>query len=162
MILWLANLVSAFLPQTRFFGIRRAFYRLAGVTVHDQAMINGTVRIVYPNAQIGKGTWLGAYARILPTVEARITIGNNCDVGPGVMFVAGSHVLSDRSRRAGAGDSRPITIGDGTWVGARSTFLGGSSVGSGCMVAAGTLVRGEFPDNVMIAGTPARVIRHLD
>ncbi|MCO4254741.1 DapH/DapD/GlmU-related protein [Pseudarthrobacter cellobiosi] len=73
--------------------------------------------------------------------------------------MTGTHALGTSERRAGAGRSEDITIGDGTWVGARATFLAGAIVGAGCMVAAGSLVRGEFPDNVLIAGTPATIIR---
>jgi maltose O-acetyltransferase len=160
LILVLANLVSALLPQTRGFGVRRALFRAAGVTVADGAKIVGLTRIYYPNAHIGE-SWIGAGTHISCTPAARVTIGDRCDIAPGVLFVTGSHELGDSTRRAGKGFSKPINVGSGTWVGARATFLGGSSVGEGCVVAAGALVRDEFPANVMIAGIPARIVRHL-
>ena len=43
-------------------------------------------------------------------------------------------------------------------MGAKATFLDGAKVGSGCIVAAGAVVRGEFASGAMIAGVPARVI----
>jgi maltose O-acetyltransferase len=160
-MLLLANIASMLLPQTRCFGPRRSLYRWAGVQVDDSAKINGTVRVHYPNVTIGADTWLGAGAQVIPTSRAAVTIGARCDIGPGVMFVVGSHELGDRHRRAGRGTSRPIHVGDGTWVGARVTLLGGSATGKGCVIAAGALVRDVFPDNVLIAGTPARVVRAL-
>jgi maltose O-acetyltransferase len=129
------------------------------VNVATTAKISGTARIHYPNVSIGEGTWLGAGAQVIATTEAKVQIGDRCDIGPGVMFVTGTHEMGTSERRAGAGHSERITIGDGTWVGARATFLAGAKVGAGCMVAAGSLVRGTFPDNVLIAGTPAVVVR---
>ncbi|WP_454085374.1 acyltransferase [Georgenia sp. Marseille-Q6866] len=161
MILWLANLLSAVTPQTRWFGLRRAAYRAAGVDVAGTAEVNGTVRIHYPNVSIGERTWLGAGAQVISTSIAKVTIGARCDVGPGVMLVAGTHTIGGHERRAGPGDSAPISIGEGTWVGARALFLAGTVVGAGCVVAAGAVVRGEFPDDVLIAGVPAAVVRHF-
>lgn len=162
MLLWFANLASFFLPQTRCFRLRGALYRAAGVDVALTAKINGTARINFRNTSIGEGAWFGAGAQTFSTQDAHVSIGARCDIGPQAMFVAGSHEMGDKHRRGGAIDaSQPISIGDGTWVGTRATFIAGSSVGTGCMVAAGSLVRGKFPDNVLIAGVPARIVRDL-
>ena len=161
-LLWVANLISAISPQSRWFLLRRAAYSAAGVEVASTAKLNGLVRFHYWNATVGAETWLGAGSQVIPTIAARISIGSRCDIGPGVMFVTGSHKLGDKFRRAGDGFSVGISIGDGTWVGARATFLAGASVGSGCMVAAGAVVRDSFPDDVMIAGVPARIVKRFD
>jgi maltose O-acetyltransferase len=91
-----------------------------------------------------------------------VVIGERCDIAPEVLFVVGSHELGSRERRAGRGFSRSITVGSGTWIGARSTFIAGASVGSGCVVAAGSVVTDAFPNNVLIGGVPAVVIRKLE
>jgi len=162
MLLWFANIASFFLPQTRCFRLRGALYRAAGVDVAQSAKINGTARINFRNARIGEETWFGAGSQTFSTQHARVSIGARCDIGPGVMFVAGSHEMGDANRRAGGiSASQPISVGDGTWVGTRATFIAGSSVGTGCMVAAGSLVTGAFSNNVLIAGVPARVVREL-
>lgn len=160
--LWIANLFSLVSPQTRCFGLRRTLYARSGARVHPTAKVNGTARIHYPNASIGAETWVGAGCQLIPTTTAVVQIGDRCDIGPEVMFVTGSHELGDQNRRAGTGLSESITVGNGTWVGARATFTGGASVGEGCMVGAGALVLDQFPDNVMIAGVPARIVRTLD
>lgn len=162
MLLWIANIFSTLSPQTRLFGLRRKLFQAGGVDVSPTASICGTARIASKNVSIGDDTWLGAGAEITSTSTAAVTIGARCDIAPGVMFVTGSHEMGTPERRAGEGTSAPITIGDGTWIGTRATFIAGATVGAGSMVVAGSLVRGEFPPNSLIAGVPARVIRSFE
>jgi maltose O-acetyltransferase len=56
---------------------------------------------------------------------------------------------------------RPVTIGNGAWLGARCTILPGVNVGEGAIVAAGAVVTHDVPANTMVAGVPARAIRDL-
>lgn len=160
-LLHLANLGSLITPQTRWFRIRAAMYRAAGASVAGDARLNGRVVIQYPNVFIGQDTWVGARTEFASTRTARIVVGDRCDISQDALFVCGSHEMGDSSRRAGRGTAHDIVVGDGTWVGARATFLGGSGVGSGSVVAAGAVVRDKFPDNVVVAGVPARVVKHL-
>ena len=56
----------------------------------------------------------------------------------------------------------PVVIGDDVWVGANSTILKGAKIGSGSIVATGSVVlKGEYPENSLIAGNPAKVIKQL-
>jgi maltose O-acetyltransferase len=57
--------------------------------------------------------------------------------------------------------SAPITIGDGAWLGARSTILPGVTIGAGAVVAAGSVVIGDVAPDVVVAGVPAVVRRQL-
>lgn len=157
-VLWLANRFSQLSPYTRFFRLRRAAFVAAGARIHPDAKIGGAVRLHDSNVDIGD-SWIGPGAQLLPTRKAAIVIGDRCAISPEVMLHCGSHEFGDSRCRAGKPVSAPIKIGDGTWVGARATFLSGAAVGSGCMVAAGSVVRGRFGDNLMIAGVPARTIR---
>lgn len=52
----------------------------------------------------------------------------------------------------------PVRIGDGSWIGVRSTVLRGTVLGRGSVVAAHSVVRGVHPDHAVLAGTPARVV----
>lgn len=159
--IYLANGISNFLPQTRFFGVRRWLYRRSGVDVGAGTRINGGVVIQFPNVSIGASTWVGRRTEFASTARARISIGERCDISQDVLLICGSHEIGPSSRRAGAGTATSIVVGDGVWIGARVTLLGGSRVGNGSVVAAGSLVRGTFPDNVLIAGSPARIVRDL-
>ncbi|WP_296606077.1 DapH/DapD/GlmU-related protein [Roseibium sp.] len=51
-----------------------------------------------------------------------------------------------------------MTIGDDVWIGANCVFLDGAIVHSGCVIAAGTVVKGEVPAFSVIAGNPWRQI----
>lgn len=53
-----------------------------------------------------------------------------------------------------------IKVGNNCWIGAKATFLDGSEIGNGCIVAAGTVVNGKFPDNVIIGGIPAKILKN--
>lgn len=52
-----------------------------------------------------------------------------------------------------------IIIGDNCWIGAKATILDGTVIGNGCIIAAGSVVTGQFPDNSIIVGIPARIIK---
>lgn len=110
---------------------------------------------------IGVDTWLSPGVVIHTHVEASIVIGERCDIGPGVEFIPGSHIIGTSSRRAGSGTANPILIGNGCWLGAKSIILGGVSIGDGCIVAAGAVVTHNVPPNSLVAGVPARVKKQL-
>jgi maltose O-acetyltransferase len=104
---------------------------------------------------IGDGSWLSPGVTIHTHREASIAIGNRCDIGPGVEFITGSHVIGDPKRRAGAGTARPIAVGDGCWIGAGSRVLGGVRIGEGAIVAAGAVVTRDVASHTLVAGVPA-------
>lgn len=54
---------------------------------------------------------------------------------------------------------RPINIGDGCFIGVNSIILKGTILGKNCVVGAGSVVSGIYPDNVIIAGNPAKIIK---
>ncbi len=47
------------------------------------------------------------------------------------------------------------------WIGAKVTFIDGSSIGNNCVIAAGAIVTDNFPDNVLIGGVPAKIIKKI-
>lgn len=55
--------------------------------------------------------------------------------------------------------SRSIVVGDHVWLARRAVCLGGAFVGSGSVVGYGAIVTGQFPNNVVLAGVPAKVVR---
>jgi acetyltransferase-like isoleucine patch superfamily enzyme len=102
---------------------------------------------------IGDYGWIGA--------AGGVTVGSNVIMGQFVSFHSQEHEfdgLTTPIRQQGT-TQLGITIGDDCWVGARVTFLDGSSVGEGCVIAAGSVVRGEIPPFSVVAGVPARIVR---
>ncbi|NTU65300.1 MAG: hypothetical protein HGB05_18340 [Chloroflexi bacterium] len=65
-------------------------------------------------------------------------------------------------QRAGATFSAPVTIQDGTWLGARCIVLPGVTVGRGSVVGAGSVVTKDVPPNTLVGGVPAKVIRSIN
>lgn len=159
--LYIFSYFIQFLPRSRAFGVKRWLGQRAGIKVASGVRLYSSVRFETGNIFIGKSTWVGPAVRFMAGPHARITIGQNCDIAPECLFVTGSHQIGTSSRRAGLGHSLPITVGDGTWIGARVTVLGGVNVGKGCVIAAGAVVTKDIPDNVLAGGIPARVIRKL-
>lgn len=109
---------------------------------------------------LGRDSGMGEYGYV--GAAGGVTIGNNVIMGQFVSFHSQEHEFRDLEapiRRQGSSE-RGITIGDNCWVGARVTFLDGSRVPDGCVVAAGAVVRGEFPPFSVIAGVPARVVSY--
>jgi len=58
-------------------------------------------------------------------------------------------------------DISPISIGDNTWICDGAIILAGTTIGNGCVIGAQALVKGVFPENCLIAGNPAKVIKRL-
>lgn len=162
MIRHLVNLLLWGLPPTRLFAVRRMFWRIAGIDLGDGVSLAGRGWIYGRGAlSIGCDTWLSPGCILFTHEEASIRIGERCDIGPNVEFITGSHEIGSGMRRAGVGTAKAITVGDGCWIGAGSRLLGGIRIGTGTIVAAGSVVTTDLPDDVLAAGVPARVKKTL-
>lgn len=127
------------------------------------ARIVSSVRIhIAGQLQIGDDAFLGHEVMIVGG-DASVTIGDRVDIAPRVILATGSHEMGvAEGRAAGEGMSRSIEIGEGVWIGASVTVLGGARVGPLSVIGAGALVKDVVPARVLSAGVPARVIRRLD
>lgn len=96
-------------------------------------------------------------------IRPQTTIGDRVSLGPFVRFVSDTHELGSATarRRTGTPHVLPISIGAGTWIGASTTVLGGVTIGEMCVIAAGSVVVSDIPDNSLAGGVPAKVIREL-
>lgn len=156
------NIFLSWLPPTKFFKFRLNLLLLSGVSIQKNSFFCGRSWI-YGRGRlfIGSETWLSPGVVIHTHADADIRIGDRCDIGPGVEFIPGSHAIGTASRRAGSGNAMPITVGNGSWIGAKSIILGGVNIGEGCIVAAGAVVAQNVPPNTLVAGVPARIKRQL-
>lgn len=116
--------------------------------------------IEYPqNLYIGDGTFINANLQILSA--GKITIGKNCFIGPNCQLYTPNHHPSNKLlRRTGWQYDLPITIGDDCWFGGSVILLPGVTLGNNVVVGAGSVVTKDFPDNTVIAGNPAKIIKH--
>jgi carbonic anhydrase/acetyltransferase-like protein (isoleucine patch superfamily) len=92
----------------------------------------------------------------------RIVIGDDVFTGHNVYVTDANHGYEDPLVPIGRqfGPSRPVVIGDGSWLGHGTIVLPGSVIGRHVVVGAGSVVTGELPDFSVAVGNPARVIRH--
>ena len=91
-----------------------------------------------------------------------INIGKNVFIGPFCGFYTASHPLKSAPRNEGLERALPITIGDNCWFGANVTVLQGVTIGNGCVIAAGSVITQDIPDNSLVAGVPATIKKHID
>ncbi len=92
---------------------------------------------------------------------APIIIGDNCMIGPKTCIYAISHPLDAKERAKGIGLPKKVVIGNNVWIGGGVTILPGVCLGNNVVVGAGSVVTKSFPDDVVIAGNPARIIKKL-
>lgn len=93
---------------------------------------------------------------------APVHIGDYVMIGPGTTISTVNHPLSPAGRRRHLGVGKPVTIGDDVWIGGNVTILPGVTIGSNVVVAAGAVVTKDVPDNVLVGGVPARIIRKIE
>lgn len=107
----------------------------ASISIGEQCFVNRDVKLV---------------------ARRSITIGRRCEVGWDVSITDSDFHQLEGDRPATA----PVVIGDHVWLGARATVLKGVTIGDGVVVAAGAMVVRDVPPKSLVAGVPARVVRH--
>ena len=120
----------------------------------------------HANIDVGEHTifYSPGKTEIDTTRPALLKIGDYCKITSGVIILTHDYSRSVLRRVFGdiVGEGRKTIIGDNVFIGVRSIILMGTKIGSNVIIGAGSVVSGEIPDNVVVAGNPARVIRDLD
>lgn len=95
------------------------------------------------------------------SVFQHVSIGRECIVADRVMFIDFDHAISEVERpiRAQGIWKADVHVGHNVWIGYGAAFLRGSSVGNNAVVGTYTVVNKQFPDDVIIGGGPARILR---
>ena len=91
-----------------------------------------------------------------------VHIGDNVFIGPFCGFYTASHPMNYADRNRGLERALPIRVGDNCWLGANVSVLQGVTIGSGCVIAAGSVVTEDVPDNCMVAGVPAVIKKRIE
>lgn len=94
--------------------------------------------------------------------DADIYVGSHTMIGPNVTICTASHPLSPAMRERGLQYNRPVRIGENVWIGAGAIILPGVTIGDRSVVGAGSLVLRDVPPDVVVVGSPARIIRSVD
>lgn len=93
---------------------------------------------------------------------APVRIGDYCLIGPNTLISTVGHPLTPKGRREKMSRTAPVTIGNDVWIGGNCTILPGVSIGNNVIVAAGAVVAHDVPDNSLVGGIPAKVLRRLE
>ena len=104
--------------------------------------------VINIGAKIGAGTMIDMGA----ILGGRAMVGKNCHIGAGAVLAG---VIEPAS-------AEPVRISDNVLVGANAVIIEGVQVGSGSVVAAGAIVTEDVPENVVVAGVPAKIIKKID
>lgn len=90
-----------------------------------------------------------------------ITIGSNVFLAPGVHIYTATHPLDPVERSSGYEYGKSVKIGNDVWLGGRSVICPGVTIGNNVVVAAGAVVTKDVPDNVVVGGNPAKIIKNI-
>ncbi|WP_049971062.1 maltose acetyltransferase domain-containing protein [Haladaptatus cibarius] len=112
------------------------------------------------NVHVGDGFFANFDCVILDV--CRVEIGENCLLGPAVHIYTATHPIDAQTRSDGLEYGKPVTIGDNVWIGGRAIINPGVAVGDNVVISSGTVVTDDVPDDVVVGGTPAKVIKELE
>lgn len=112
------------------------------------------------NIKLGKNIFFNFNCCILDVMEVKI--GNNVFVGPNVQIYTATHPLKSKERNTLLEFAKPVAIGNDVWIGGGAIICPGVKIGNGVVVAAGSIVTKDIPDNVVVGGNPAKIIKEID
>lgn len=90
-----------------------------------------------------------------------ITIGNHVFIGPRVSIYTAAHPIDPVVRRSQLEYALPVIIGDDVWIGGNVVINPGVSIGNNVIIGSGSIVTKDIPDNVIVAGNPAQILRRI-
>lgn len=162
----LAQALIRYLPDDTLSPLRAALYRWAGfkqiagkVTLAGLLSIRGAGDI-YSRLSIGEHTFINSPCFL--ELNAPVRIGKRVGIGNHLIIVTSTHKLGPASQRMSTLIRKPVTIGDGAFIGARVIILPGVTIGPGAFVTAGSVVAKDVPANAVVAGNHAEVVRWLE
>ena len=141
------------------------------IAIGDEVRFSGKPTFLFdnqrhdaPSLSIGDRTFIGHDSRFM--LAADIRIGRDCLIAGGVgISTSDGHPLDAEARRGGL--STPlaqlgdVSIGDDVWIGAGAIVLKGVTIGDRSVIGAGAVVTKDVPPDVVVAGNPARIVKHL-
>ena len=111
------------------------------------------------NITLGDEVFFNFNCVVLDVAPVRIGSGVLC--GPAVQIYAATHPLSPAERRAGLEFGKAVEIGDDVWIGGGVIICPGVRIGARSVIGAGSVVTGDIPEGVFVAGNPCRIVRDV-
>ncbi len=138
--------------------VRELFFALINRPVDD------TFRLFPPfytdcgkNITVGKNVFINSSCHFQD--QGGIKIGNNVLIGHSVVIATLNHNQNPQLR--GSMFPKPVKIGNDVWIGSNSTILPGVTINDGAIVGAGSVVTKDVPQNAVVAGNPAQIIKYI-
>lgn len=111
------------------------------------------------NISLGNHVFFNFNCVILDVVP--VTIGDRTLVGPNVQFYPATHPIDSKTRGELWEFGKEIHVGSDVWIGGGSIICPGVKIGNRAIIGAGSVVTKDVPDDVIVAGNPARIIKKL-
>ena len=111
------------------------------------------------NTSIGKEFYSNTNLVILDV--ARVMIGDDVMLGPNVAIYTAGHPLDKELRRQKYEYGKEVKIGNDVWIGGNVVINPGVTIGDNVVIGSGSVVTKDIPSNVVAAGNPCRIIKHL-
>lgn len=126
---------------------------------HTIIQASGVITRLGTGFSIGRNSGIGGFSFV--GAGGGVEIGDNVIMGQYISFHSENHNFDrlDMPIKDQGVTRKGIIVGDNCWVGAKVTFIDGCEVGSGCVIAAGSVVRGKVAPNSVIGGVPAKLIK---
>lgn len=138
--------------------IRALLGQITSSKIDDSVAVFTPLYINYgKHTKIGKNVFINFDCTFLDL--GGITIEDGVLIAPKVSLLSEGHPLSPDERHSLV--PKPIHIKKNAWIGANATILHGVTIGENSVVAAGSVVSKDVPDNVVVGGTPAKIIKKI-
>lgn len=111
------------------------------------------------NMKVGERVFFNFNCIVLDV--APVTIGSRTMFGPNVQVYTATHPVNHVERSSGKEYAKPISIGEDVWIGGSAVICPGVTIGDRTIIGAGSVVTKNIPADVLAAGNPCKVIRHL-
>ena len=145
--------------SVKHFEIKRKLLNVAGYQVGIGTKVVGPIECT-GKLIVGANCWIGKNLKV--NGNGTVVIGDNCDIAPEVTFQTGGHEIGGQERRAGKGIVAKQMVGNGVWIGGRTTIIGNVKIGNSSVIAGCACVVRDVEPNSVVGGVPARIIRRLD
>lgn len=112
------------------------------------------------NIHVGENFYANFDCVFLDVCEIRI--GDNCFIAPGVHIYTATHPINPTERISGLEYGKPVHIGHNVWIGGRAVINPGVKIGNNVVIASGAVVTKNVPDNAVVGGNPAKIIKNIE